>query len=64
MNPKTCPTCHAPIGRPCRMLGGRERAPHEAREAAAHGREHDPAAEEQRRKNASAHHAPIEETAP
>ncbi|MEU3851769.1 hypothetical protein [Streptomyces sp. NPDC029554] len=50
-----CPTCHAPIGRPCRMHSGRERAPHEAREAAVHGREHDPAAEEQRRKNASRH---------
>ncbi|MFD8234042.1 hypothetical protein ACFV20_19440 [Streptomyces sp. NPDC059696] len=50
-----CPACRAAIGRPCRMAGGRERAPHEAREHAVHGREHDPAAEEQRRKNASRH---------
>jgi hypothetical protein len=48
-----CPTCHAPIGRPCRMAGGRERAPHEAREAAVHGRAHDTAADEARRKEAS-----------
>jgi hypothetical protein len=27
----TCPTCSAPIGRPCRTDRGRERAPHEAR---------------------------------
>ncbi|WP_051814527.1 hypothetical protein RFN58_07060 [Streptomyces iakyrus] len=57
-----CPTCHAPIGRPCRMLGGRERAPHEAREHAVHGRQHDPAAEEARRKNASRHLTQNEET--
>ncbi|MEV0015403.1 zinc finger domain-containing protein [Streptomyces tendae] len=52
-----CPTCRAAIGRPCRIgQTGRERAPHEAREAAAHGRSHDPAAEEQRRRQAAAHH--------
>ncbi|NUO42374.1 MAG: hypothetical protein HOV82_10080 [Streptomyces sp.] len=51
-----CPACRAAIGRPCRIApSGRERAPHEAREHAVHGREHDPAAEEQRRKNASRH---------
>lgn len=32
-----CPECRAAIGRPCRMPNGRERAPHEAREAAARG---------------------------
>jgi hypothetical protein len=62
-----CPTCRAAIGRPCRTPGtGRERAPHEAREAAVHGRQHDTAAEEQRRKEASRRLAstdPIEETA-
>ncbi|MET9012285.1 hypothetical protein ABZX74_15405 [Streptomyces olivaceoviridis] len=31
----TCPTCSAPIGRPCRTGNGRERAPHENRETAA-----------------------------
>jgi hypothetical protein len=49
-----CPTCRAAIGRPCRTPGtGRERAPHEAREHAVHGRHHDTAAEEARRKEAS-----------
>ncbi|KOV86096.1 MULTISPECIES: hypothetical protein [unclassified Streptomyces] len=52
---RECPTCHAAIGRPCRTNRGRERDPHEAREAAAHGRQHDPDAEEQRRKNAARH---------
>ncbi|MFD0052998.1 hypothetical protein ACFVHR_04640 [Streptomyces sp. NPDC127168] len=52
-----CPTCRAAIGRPCRIgQTGRERAPHEAREAAAHGRIYDPDAEEQRRRQAAAHH--------
>ncbi|MES9522416.1 zinc finger domain-containing protein [Streptomyces capoamus] len=32
---RECPTCHAPIGRPCRTGNGRERAPHENRETAA-----------------------------
>lgn len=32
---RECPKCRAPIGRPCRTGSGRERAPHEAREAAA-----------------------------
>ncbi|GGQ83493.1 zinc finger domain-containing protein [Streptomyces flaveolus] len=50
-----CPTCRAAIGRPCRIGGtGKERAPHEAREAAAHGRHHDPDTEEQRRRQAAA----------
>ncbi|WP_370665365.1 hypothetical protein [Streptomyces sp. IBSBF 2507] len=50
-----CPTCRAAIGRPCRIGGnGRERAPHEAREAAANGRTHDPDTEEQRRRQAAA----------
>lgn len=43
-----CPTCGAPIGRPCRMDNGRERAPHSAR----FGR--DEQAEIARRKAASA----------
>ncbi|MEZ3180329.1 hypothetical protein KYY02_17040 [Streptomyces pimonensis] len=43
-----CPACGAPIGRPCRMDNGRERAPHSAR----HGR--DEQSEIQRRKAASA----------
>lgn len=30
-----CPTCYAPVGRPCRTPGGRERAAHQARQAAA-----------------------------
>lgn len=50
---RECPDCLAAIGHPCRTGGGRERAPHEARTAAARGRHHDPAAEEQRRKDAS-----------
>lgn len=32
---RDCPTCSAAIGRPCRTKAGRERDPHEAREAAA-----------------------------
>ncbi|MDN3244109.1 hypothetical protein [Streptomyces sp. ZSW22] len=52
-----CPTCRAAIGRPCRIaVNGKERAPHEAREAAAHGRDYDAASEEQRRRQAAAHH--------
>lgn len=43
-----CPTCGAPIGRPCRMDSGRERAPHSARS----GRDEQP--EIERRKAASA----------
>ncbi|MFF8100105.1 hypothetical protein ACF07S_10070 [Streptomyces sp. NPDC016640] len=43
-----CPACGAPIGRPCRMDNGRERAPHSARS----GR--DEQAEIERRKAASA----------
>jgi hypothetical protein len=50
---RECPDCLAAIGRPCRTNSGRERAPHEARTAAARGRHHDPDAEEQRRKEAS-----------
>lgn len=49
-----CPTCRAAIGRPCRMGSGRERDPHEAREAAAVGRTYDPTAEEQRRRASAA----------
>lgn len=48
-----CPDCRAAIGRPCRTNSGRERAPHEARDAAARGRAYDPTADEARRKNAS-----------
>lgn len=43
-----CPACRAPIGRPCRMDNGRERAPHSARS----GR--DEQAEIERRRAASA----------
>lgn len=50
---RECPDCLAAIGRPCRTGAGRERAPHEARTAAARGRHYDPEAEEQRRKDAS-----------
>jgi hypothetical protein len=48
-----CPSCRAAIGRPCRTDRGRERAPHEEREAAARGRSHNSSAEEARRKGAS-----------
>lgn len=48
-----CTECRAPIGRPCRTKAGRERDPHEAREAASRGRAYDPEAEEIRRKEAS-----------
>lgn len=50
---RECPDCLAAIGRPCRTGAGRERAPHEARTAAARGYHYDPAAEEARRKDAS-----------
>lgn len=30
-----CPSCSAPVGRPCRLPSGRERSPHRARSAAA-----------------------------
>lgn len=48
-----CPKCHAPIGRPCRLSSGKERAPHIARQ----GDATDPAteaAEIERRRAASA----------
>lgn len=50
-----CPKCGAAIGRPCRMPGGKERAPHGARS----GDVSDPAAEAaevERRRAASARH--------
>lgn len=55
---RECPACGAAVGRPCRIgQTGRERAPHEAREAAALGRRYDPDAEEQRRRAAAAQFA-------
>ena len=53
-----CPSCGAAIGRPCRMANGRERAAHEAREAAARGNYRPDAAadEEARRKEAARRH--------
>ncbi|MHC3427226.1 zinc finger domain-containing protein [Streptomyces sp. DT18] len=49
---RECPTCNAPIGRPCRTPSGAERAPHTARRG-----DTDPAAEQAeiaRRRTASA----------
>ncbi|WP_420032296.1 hypothetical protein ACN2WE_05385 [Streptomyces sp. cg28] len=48
-----CPDCRAAIGRPCRTGRGRERDPHESREALSRGRSHDAEAEEARRRSAS-----------
>jgi hypothetical protein len=48
-----CPDCRSAIGRPCRTDRGRERAPHEGREAVARGRSRDGSAEEAHRKGAS-----------
>lgn len=60
---RRCPTCGAAIGRPCRIgRTGRQRAPHEAREAAAHGRQHNPDTEEERRRQAAAHRLAEQET--
>ncbi|MFE5368128.1 zinc finger domain-containing protein [Streptomyces mirabilis] len=50
-----CPKCSAPVGRPCRTPGGKERATHPARK----GETSDPAAEQaemERRKAASDRH--------
>lgn len=47
-----CANCRAPIGRPCRTPGGKERAPHSVRQG--HGG--DEQAELERRKAASARH--------
>jgi hypothetical protein len=50
-----CPKCRAPIGRPCHLPDGKERAPHAARR----GEASDPAAEAEeiaRRKEASRRH--------
>lgn len=50
---RECPKCSAPIGRPCRLSSGKERAPHTARR----GDSADPAteaAEIERRRSASA----------
>ncbi|MGW1160413.1 zinc finger domain-containing protein [Streptomyces sp. NPDC002519] len=53
-----CPKCQAPIGRPCRLSDGKERAPHGAREAAAKGeyRPEEDVAEAARRREASRRH--------
>ncbi|MFI6033002.1 hypothetical protein ACIBBD_02230 [Streptomyces sp. NPDC051315] len=48
-----CPNCGAAIGRPCRTPGGKERAPHSARQ---NGGNSDEQAEAERRKAASARH--------
>lgn len=47
-----CPNCRAAIGRPCRTPGGKERAPHSARQ----GNGGDEQAETERRKAASTRH--------